>query len=100
ASEISVEGLQRQQEVGSATILDVLIQEQNLLSARVNLVRTLHDQAVAAFQILSSTGRLNAADLGLNAPVYDPTAHYNSVKFQAIGPDSQPQAAVNPAAKP
>jgi outer membrane protein len=100
ASEISVEGLQRQQEVGSATILDVLIQEQNLLSARVNLVRTLHDQAVAAYQVLSSTGRLNAADLGLNAPVYDPTAHYNSVKFQAIGTDSQPQSAVNPAAKP
>ena len=100
ASEISVEGLQRQQEVGSATILDVLIQEQNLLSARVNLVRSLHDQAVAAFQVLSATGRLNAADLALNAPVYDPTVHFNSVKFQAIGPDAMPQSAVNPGAKP
>ena len=100
ASEISVEGLQRQQEVGSATILDVLIQEQNLLTARVNLVRTQRDQAVAAHQILSSTGRLNAADLSLNAPVYDPTSHYNSVKFQAIGPDAQPQSAVNPGKKP
>ena len=99
AQEISVEGLQRQQEVGSATILDVLISEQNLLTARVNLVRTLRDQAVAAYQILSSTGRLNATDLALNAPVYDPVSHFNSVKFQAIGPDFQPQSAVNPAAK-
>lgn len=99
AQEISVEGLQRQQEVGSATILDVLISEQNLLTAQVNLVRTQRDQAVAAFQILSATGRLNAADLGLSAPVYDPVSHYNSVKFQAIGPDSQPQSAVSPAAK-
>jgi outer membrane protein len=92
ASEISVEGLQRQQEVGSATILDVLIQEQNLLGARVNLVRTLHDQAVAAFQLLSATGDLTGDKLALNVPLYDPAAHYNDVKFQAFGWNSQADA--------
>lgn len=85
ASEIALEGVQREAEVGSRTVLDVLDAEQELLNARVNLVRANRDQLVAAFQLLSSVGDLDAQTLALQVQVYDPTAHYEDVKDQAFG---------------
>ena len=88
ANEIALEGTQREAEVGSRTVLDVLNAEQILLNSRVNLVRSQHDQAVAAHQLLSAMGALSAEDLGLSVPLYDPVAHYNDVKYKAFGSDS------------
>ncbi len=88
ANEIALEGTQREAEVGSRTVLDVLDAEQTLLNSRVNLVRSQHDQAVAAHQLLAAMGSLTANDLGLNVPLYDPVAHYNDVKYKAFGSDS------------
>ena len=85
ASEIALEGVQREAEVGSRTVLDVLDAEQELLNARVNLVRAKRDQLVAAYQLLSSVGDLDARTLGLAVAIYDPTAYYEDVKDQAFG---------------
>jgi outer membrane protein len=85
ASEIALEGVQREAEVGSRTVLDVLDAEQELLNARVNLVRAQRDQVVASYQLLSSVGRLNAQGIALAVEVYDPAEHYQDVRFQAIG---------------
>jgi len=85
ASEIALEGVQREAEVGSRTVLDVLDAEQELLNARVNLVRAQRDQLVAAYQLLSSVGDLDAETLALGVTVYDPTAHYEDVKNRAFG---------------
>jgi len=95
ANEIALEGVQREAEVGSRTVLDVLNAEQTLLNSRVNLVRSQHDQAIAAHQLLSAMGALTASDLNLNVPIYDPIAHFNDVKYKAFGSDS---AAENDAA--
>ena len=88
ANEISLEGVQREAEVGSRTVLDVLNAEQLLLNSRVQLVRSQHDQLVAAFQLLASVGKLTAGDLGLGVAVYDPTKHASSVSWQPIGGNS------------
>ncbi|MBM3515568.1 MAG: TolC family outer membrane protein [Alphaproteobacteria bacterium] len=85
ASEIALEGVQREAEVGSRTVLDVLDAEQELLNARVNLVRAQRDQMVAAYQLLSAMGRLNAETLGLAVAVYDPLDHFDDVERQAFG---------------
>jgi outer membrane protein len=85
ANEIALEGTQREAEVGSRTVLDVLNGEQVLLNSRVSLVRAQHDQALAAHQLLSAIGLLTGQGVGVAGEIYDPTAHYEDVKFQAFG---------------
>lgn len=77
ASEIALDGVRREAEVGSRTVLDVLDAEQELLDARVNLVKAQRSEALASYQVLSAIGRLTAADMGLDAPLYDPKTHYD-----------------------
>ncbi len=85
ANEIALEGTQRESEVGSKTVLDVLNAEQLLLTSRVSLVRAQHDQFVAAYQLLASLGTLTGEGVGLSGPMYDPVANYKSVEYQAFG---------------
>jgi outer membrane protein len=85
ASKIALEGVRREAEVGSRTVLDVLDAEQELLNAQVNLVRAERNQVVASYQLLSTIGQLTAENIGLKVAVYDPTEHYNDVRFQAFG---------------
>ena len=64
AAEIAFEGVQQELEVGSRTTLDVLNQQQELLNARVALVRTERDEVVASYSLLSAVGKLHGAGLG------------------------------------
>ena len=85
ANEIALEGVQREAEVGARTVLDVLEEEQRLLNSRVNLVRAQRDQVVAAYQLLSSMGRLSGAEMGLDVTVYDPGEHFDDVEYKLLG---------------
>jgi outer membrane protein len=85
ASQVALEGIQREYLVGARTILDVLTTEQTLLSARVSLETARHDANLVAFQIKSSIGQLTAQALHLGTPLYDPTAHYRDVHDQWLG---------------
>lgn len=85
ASEIALEGVQREAEVGARTVLDVLDAEQELLDARVNLVTAQRDQLVATLEVLSAIGRLTAEDLALNVSLYDAVEHYEDVKGSFYG---------------
>ena len=85
AGEIALEGVTQEQMVGSRTILDVLDAQQELLNARVSLVRAQRDQYVAAYSLLAAMGRLTAEDLGLPVDVYDPTEHYKRSRGRLIG---------------
>jgi outer membrane protein len=88
ANEIALEGVRREAEVGSRTVLDVLNAEQALLAVQVSLVRAQRDQLVAAHQILAAVGALTGDDLMLDAPIYDPLAHFDDVEYQAFGSDA------------
>lgn len=85
AAQIALEGVQREAQVGARTVLDVLDQEQELLDARVNLVRAQRNEYVAAFQLLTSVGRMTVQALELPIEAYDPDAHYLDVRNQWIG---------------
>lgn len=85
SAQIAVEGTERQALVGSATTQDVLIQQQNLLSAEIALVQSITSVVNASYSIASATGRLTAKDLGLSVPLYDETAYYNAVKNKLWG---------------
>jgi len=85
ASKVALEGVRREQQVGSRTVLDVLTAEQTLLTAQVSLAGALHDEHVASFQVLASVGHLTASNLGLSVKIYNPEEHYNTVRDTFYG---------------
>ncbi len=80
SSEIALEGLEREALVGTATTQEVLIGQQNLLSAQITLVQNVTSLVTASYGVASAIGRLTASDLGLQVPLYDQTAYYRAVK--------------------
>lgn len=89
ANEIALEGVRQEAYVGSRTTLDVLNAEQELLNARVSLVRAQRNEAVAAYSLVSSIGRLTAKGIGLGVDLYDDTAYYEKVRRKVIGFDTE-----------
>lgn len=85
AAQIALEGVRQEAQVGSRTVLDVLNQEQELLNARVNLVRAQRDEMVQAFTVLSSIGQLTAQQLRLPVQYYDLEAHYRATRDKWFG---------------
>ena len=85
ATEIALEGVQQEALVGSRTVLDVLDAEQELLDARVSLVRAERDEVVAAYQLRSAVGRLTAESLNLPVKEYDITKNYRRVRNKWFG---------------
>ena len=85
ADELALEGVKQEYLVGSRTTLDVLDAEAELLLARETLVVAERDQVVAAYQLIASTGRLTADDLGLAVKIYDPVENYRKVRNKWFG---------------
>jgi outer membrane protein/adhesin transport system outer membrane protein len=85
AAQIGAEGTRQQALVGTATVLDSLTAEQQLLQAQVNLVGAQHDALVDSYTLLSAVGRLTARDLALQVEIYDPQVNANRVKDKWFG---------------
>ncbi|MBV1900769.1 MAG: TolC family outer membrane protein [Kordiimonadaceae bacterium] len=79
AFEIALEGVKQEAYVGSRTTLDVLNAEQELLNSRVSLVRAQRDEFVAAYSLISATGKLTARSLNLGVAVYNEKEYYDEV---------------------
>ena len=80
AAELALRGVREESNVGTRTVLDVLNAEQELLDAKVTLVRARRDEAAAILQTKAAVGELTAASLRLAVDVYDPQKHYDSVR--------------------
>lgn len=80
AAEIALEGVREEANVGSRTVLDVLDAEQELLDARVSLVRSMRDELVATYQLRQAIGDGTAAKLGLPVELYNVEKHYREVR--------------------
>ncbi len=82
AAELGLEGVRAENTVGNRTILDILNAEQELLSARVQLVTARRNAYVAGFSLLAAMGRAEARDLGLadEALLYDPQVNFDRVQ--------------------
>lgn len=85
ASEIALEGVQREAAVGSRTVLDVLDAEQELLDAKVSYVSAQRDETVAVFELKSAIGELQASYLSLPVEAYDSAKHYGQVRQKLFG---------------
>jgi outer membrane protein len=87
ANEIALDGVQREALVGSRTVLDVLDAEQELLDAKVNLVRARRDETVARFELKAAVGSLRAVNLKLPVELYDAEENYRKVRNRWFGGD-------------
>lgn len=85
AASIALEGVIQEYKAGSRTTLDVLDAEQELFSAKVDLITASRDKVVASYNVLSAVGKLNAGDLGLDVKLYDPETNYDRVKYKLVG---------------
>ncbi len=85
ASEVALKGVRMEARLGLRTTLDVLIDQQALINARVNLVTAQHDRVVGSYKLLSAVGRLSPQTLGLPTSIYDPMVHYQQVRDAWVG---------------
>jgi outer membrane protein len=85
ASEIALEGVQREASVGSRTVLDVLDAEQELLDAKVSIVTAQRDETIARFELKSAVGEMTAIQLALPVAAYNSVKHYNDVRLKLFG---------------
>ncbi len=96
AAELSLEGVRAENSIGNRTILDVLNAEQELVSARAQLVTARRNAYVAGFNLLALMGRAEARDLNLDtgSVLYDPAVNYDRVndRFWDWDRDPRPEA--------
>lgn len=85
ASKIALDGVIREAQVGSRTVLDVLDAEQEHLDNQVSLIKVHRDEIVSAYTLLSAIGRLNPQGLNLDVPSYDPKRYYEEIKNKWFG---------------
>lgn len=91
AARVAFRGVREEATLGARTTLDVLNAEQNLLDAQAARIAAEANRYVAAYSVLSATGRLTATDLKLGVQQYDPTAYYNLVKTAPTNRSKQGQ---------
>ena len=85
AAETALSGVREEARVGQRTTLDVLNAQQELLTARVNLIQAQRDRVVGSYSLVQAMGRLNSRALGLAVNHYNPKIHYDQVKDLWIG---------------
>lgn len=85
ATEVALDGVKQEQQVGARTVLDVLDAELESLNAKVSLVEAQTNAVSARYAVLASVGLLTARELGLDVGLYDPTQHYDKVRDKFIG---------------
>lgn len=85
AAEVALEGVRQEHEVGARTVLDILDAEQELFIARVDLATARRNEVVAVYNLLASMGQLTADKMDLGVELYDPTEHYENVRYKFLG---------------
>ena len=96
AAELSLEGVKAENSIGNRSILDVLNAEQELLSARAQLVTAQRNAYVSGFALLANMGQAEARNLNLDTGgvLYDPQVNYRRVRGQLFDwqRDPEPEA--------
>lgn len=97
AAELSLEGVRAENSIGNRTILDVLNAEQELVSARAQLVTARRNAYVAGFSVLAAMGKAEARDLNLDTGgvLYDPQTNYDRVRGALFDWQRDPEPAAS-----
>ncbi|WP_044283279.1 TolC family outer membrane protein [Candidatus Endolissoclinum faulkneri] len=85
SSQLALEGIRQEANIGNRSVLDILDAEHEQLEAKVALVSADRNAIVAAFSLLASLGRLSAQELALPVKIYDYNWHYTETVSQYYG---------------
>lgn len=85
AGMVALDGVERQAIVGTSSTLEVLQQQATLLTAQQTLIQSLSNLVLSSYGVAAAIGRLTAADLKLDVPIYDEKAYYKAVKDRLWG---------------
>jgi outer membrane protein len=88
ANTIAVDGVIREQAVGTRTVLDVLDTQQDLIQSQVRLVEARRDEIFDSYALKAAVGQLTAENLALAVDLYDPRQHYDQVRNKWFGGSS------------
>jgi outer membrane protein len=88
ASNLALDGVRQEYQVGSRSTIDVLNTQQLVVNAQISVVVARHDQLIASYQLLAAMGHLTSAHLGINGR-YDVKEHYNDVRNKWIGLEAE-----------
>ena len=80
AGDLALQGVIEQRDVGQLTTLDVLNAQSELTSVREGLIQARAGRVIALFALISATGHLTAADLGLKVPIKTGENYISSVE--------------------
>ncbi len=87
ANQIALNGVREEEKVGQRQLLDILNAQVELIQSQEQLEATKRTVVVFTYQVIGAIGRLNVAELGAVATVYDPEPHANEVRRKWIGTD-------------
>lgn len=85
AATLALHGVREELKAGTRTTLDALDAEQELLNAKVALVKAEHDEALSILQVRAAIGNLTSGSMDLKVEAYNPREHYDQVRNQWIG---------------
>jgi TolC family type I secretion outer membrane protein len=85
AAEMALKGVREEAKFGTRTTLDILDAEQELLDAKVALVRDERNEASAILRVKAAVGELTAEAQKLPVKIYDANRNYDSVRDKWAG---------------
>ncbi len=85
ANEMATDGVKREYEVGSRTLLDVLDSEQDLLEEKVEEIKIKKKRFETIFNLTAYMGKLSSTDLNLTVNNYELDKNYLAVKNMWLG---------------
>ena len=85
ANKLALEGVRKEADVGTRTLLNVLDAEQDVLEEKVELIKAKRDKIYTSFAILAKVGRLNPEGLNLEVKMYDTNKNYTKIKKLWLG---------------
>ncbi|MSP43921.1 MAG: secretion protein [Alphaproteobacteria bacterium] len=90
AAELALVSVTEEARVGARTVLDRLNAQQELLDARVSLLRARRDKFIAGNDLRSAIGKMTAQDLALPVDLYDPAGNYARTRGRWFGTGIMP----------
>lgn len=84
ANRLALDGVQKEEELGNRTLLNVLDAYQDLLNSEVSKEIAKEEYYSSALDLLVSMGKLTASDLQLDVDVYNPGESYKKTQNKWI----------------
>lgn len=85
AAQIAYDGTVQEELVGSKTIVEVLLAEEALSTAKVSKVEQIQQYILSAYQIKYFSGQLTAKAMKLKVKYFSPEDEFKKTKLQVIG---------------